>query len=997
MKTIRSLALLLAVALAAAASAQTTLYWGGGTTDKSDGGPLPNTQATANGTWDDSTLNWSNQFSPTVYQSWSTGAVANFGYSTGIPVAISVSGNKAISGFFVSLTPANATSAYQFSAPAAGTQLQLTGSSVRFLISSGVTTRGVSINTSGSNLTLAGNATLVKDGNGYLELGGYSSSINMSAFTGSLLVRHGGLALVGNPGSIFTGITNATVTGYRASWRTTNANGAPAFSESTLALYKQNSSTDQFSNNLAVTLARGKLDLRNGGTNATETIGSITFEGAGIIGNNQGIAGAIWNVGSLSRGANGRGTAIMQVNATTGAGQHEIRITNPGSIPTDTLLPWFSTNRGEWLLINSTANNRLERVASTTADTNVSNWNSLYGPGTNLRVPASALSGSLGANLALNSLGFLGASSAQILDLGGYTLTLNAGALGLSPNANIQTEIRNGALTTPSGTALYINTGWNNTHRLTINAVISGQMDIYITGQTDVRFGPDSAGSAPANTYNGTIYVNSGTLQINKDNAVTGPLWIGTGGGAVINRTAGITSSSTATITVEKEGILFVNASAPTFNGVVTVNGGHMFSTSQGWIFTANRTGLNFNGGVMWYNHGSATREIVLNTNVSYASTSEMQAEIRQLGAGPFRVALSNATSGSYTRTFDIADSTLHNQAEMLIDVPIINSSVSGSATGGITKTGAGTLQLTAANTYTGPTTVNGGTLHLARINVAGQTGLSGTFHNTGGENDILTFLAPITGTMAVGQTVSGTNITSGRIAKILNDYQVILTSSGVGTAANQTQSDIAVSAIDKIGSLQSAVTVNNGGRLLMDTGTLVNNTVTVNSGGVLAGTGLITGATTITGSLQPGHSIGTKTVQNNVTWNPSTDAADAWVFELGTPALTLAAANAGGSTQDLLNITSGDFNKGSGSGSFLFNFAGTGAQGWYKLVDWTGSTTFSASDFSYTNLASGYTASFTVDSATSALYLNVIPEPATVGLLVAGVALLALRRRIHG
>lgn len=75
---------------------------------------------------------------------------------------------------------------------------------------------------------------------------------------------------------------------------------------------------------------------------------------------------------------------------------------------------------------------------------------------------------------------------------------------------------------------------------------------------------------------------------------------------------------------------------------------------------------------------------------------------------------------------------------------------------------------------------------------------------------------------------------------------------------------------------------------------------MTIDSVGVLAGTGLITGATTITGSLRPGHSIGTKTVQNHVARNPLKSFSEAWLFGLG-----MAAAADGGSTQDLLDIPS--------------------------------------------------------------------------------------------
>ena len=170
----------------------------------------------------------------------------------------------------------------------------------------------------------------------------------------------------------------------------------------------------------------------------------------------------------------------------------------------------------------------------------------------------------------------------------------------------------------------------------------------------------------------------------------------------------------------------------------------------------------------------------------------------------------------------------------------------------------------------------------------------------------------------------------------------------------------------------------------------LISNSsaLTVASDGTVGGTGVINGATTINGALAPGNSIGTLTVSNTLTWNSSTNA---WKFELGAAGVSMLSPG----TSDLLAIT-GDFTKGTGS-SFAFDFLGTGTQGWYKLVDWSGTTAFAGTDFSAANLGSGLSGSFTVDSGTSALYLEVVPEPTTVALLtLSGIGLAGhvIRRR---
>jgi hypothetical protein len=150
-----------------------------------------------------------------------------------------------------------------------------------------------------------------------------------------------------------------------------------------------------------------------------------------------------------------------------------------------------------------------------------------------------------------------------------------------------------------------------------------------------------------------------------------------------------------------------------------------------------------------------------------------------------------------------------------------------------------------------------------------------------------------------------------------------------------------------------------------------------------------------IGGSLQPeGDAIGTLTVQNSLTW----DAYTPWVFQLGASAPTLGDAQSGGSTQDSLWLagSSSDFLRGTGNaGQFVFDFDGTGQVGWYRLVQWTGTTNFVAGDFAASNLNAGHESSFVLQG--SAVYVQVtqaIPEPGTAWLLGLGAAAWCLRQR---
>lgn len=382
-----------------------------------------------------------------------------------------------------------------------------------------------------------------------------------------------------------------------------------------------------------------------------------------------------------------------------------------------------------------------------------------------------------------------------------------------------------------------------------------------------------------------------------------------------------------------------------------------------------------------------------------------------------------NGTTGAVTSNSGNQPFVINTYAGTTLTV---NARVTSNFTS-IQKAGEGTLVLGANSQLgdaTGPTVVQQGVLRLAHKDALGTTttgtvvqggaaleisggisdfaaepltingvGISsnGALRNHSGSN---TFAGAIT----IGASGARINANSGTSLTLTGGIATTLTQDVTfGGAGNTTVSTNAISgsgALVKDGAgtltLSSANTYTNGttvsaGKLLVNNASgsgTGSGAVTIGTNATLGGDGTIGGATTVSGALSPGNSIGTLTVSNDVTWN----GGNAWVFELGA-----------GNTSDRLNITGAgsDFLKGSGT-SFVFNFAGSTSTGTFVLVDWSGSTSFVAGNFSYTNLGGGNSGTFTINEDESQLEFTavVVPEPTTLGLLAMGAVGLMRRRR---
>jgi outer membrane autotransporter protein len=157
---------------------------------------------------------------------------------------------------------------------------------------------------------------------------------------------------------------------------------------------------------------------------------------------------------------------------------------------------------------------------------------------------------------------------------------------------------------------------------------------------------------------------------------------------------------------------------------------------------------------------------------------------------------------------------------------------------GALTKAGTGTLVLSGTNTYSGGTTVSAGTLQIGNGGATGS--VSGAIVNDG----TLIFNRSTTyDAAALGNAISGTGD---------------VTLNGSGTV------------IFGAGMSYSGTTTVNSGTLIVNDSLAASMALVVNNGGVVGGHGTLPDTTIGNGGiLSPGNSIGTITVNGDLTFQP--------------------------------------------------------------------------------------------------------------------------------
>lgn len=204
----------------------------------------------------------------------------------------------------------------------------------------------------------------------------------------------------------------------------------------------------------------------------------------------------------------------------------------------------------------------------------------------------------------------------------------------------------------------------------------------------------------------------------------------------------------------------------------------------------------------------------------------------------------STVTTGSEAITFDIALGAQQTWTVTNAGVTLaVGGVLSGAAAAGLTKAGMGSLIVSAPNTYTGPTTINEGTLQLGGAN--GVPSGSAVTVAGGATFDLNNFSDAIGSLAGAGNVNLGSGSLSVGSANTSTTFSGVVRGSGgltkLGTGTLTLSGD----------NVYTGVTAVTAGALLVN-GSQPSSNVTVASGAILGGAGTV-GTITAAGTVSPG------------------------------------------------------------------------------------------------------------------------------------------------
>ncbi|WP_396274878.1 beta strand repeat-containing protein, partial [Hyphomonas sp.] len=447
------------------------------------------------------------------------------------------------------------------------------------------------------------------------------------------------------------------------------------------------------SGNLSVT-GTGELRLSGGiavGANALSLNGTGTANGGALrnLSGDNSFAGAV-TLGGATRINSDAGLLTLSGGITGNA--NNLVFGGAGNIAASGVLSGSGTLTVDGTGVVALSNTANTYTGQTFIQSGTLSVNTIGSVGTNggLGNAPDAATGTIaiGSGTSSGTLKWTGSGSAnettdRVIDLAGTT---GGATIDASGTGGYILNLSSGITATGSGAKTLTLSGTGGTSG-TPNIISAGIADGPSAAVSLVKTGSGSWRLDASNSYSGSTEVNGGNLILGVANALpsTAVPVIGNGSGAAT---------------------LDLNSLDQTFGGL-TFGGSAATGTAQGNLALGSAGTLTLNG------------------NVTYDATGN------PLGATISGTGTSNLDLNAAARTFTVGASSNSGGADLTISAVIADAATGGS----LVKAGAGNLVLTGANTYTGATTVDGGTLSVSpaalattsAINV-GANGTPGVF-----------------------------------------------------------------------------------------------------------------------------------------------------------------------------------------------------------------------------------------------------------------------------